>query len=165
MTLSHTAMSQKDNKHLQRAIDLAAHHSRDGRHGPFGAVIVKEDEVVAEGWNGVVDDIDPTAHAEVQAIRAAAKKLNSHDLSGCTIYASCEPCPMCLAAIYWARIDRVVYAATKDDAASVGFDDSLLYEEIAKPWPARKMNWDQALREKAAAMMQSWAENPDSVEY
>jgi len=158
-------MHKRETKYLQRAIDLAAHHSRDGRHGPFGAVIVKEDEVVAEGWNGVVDGIDPTAHAEIQAIRAAAKKLNTHDLSGCTIYASCEPCPMCLAAIYWARIDRVVYAATKEDAAAVGFDDSLLYEEMRKPWTVRTLQSEQALQEKAVEMMNSWVENPDKIEY
>ena len=128
-------------------------------------MIVKEDEVVAEGWNGVVDGIDPTAHAEIQAIRAAAKKLNTHDLSGCTIYASCEPCPMCLAAIYWARIDRVVYAATKEDAAAVGFDDSLLYEEMRKPWTVRTLQSEQALQEKAVEMMNSWVENPDKIEY
>ena len=158
-------MTQYDKKYLQRAINLAAKHSADGRHGPFGAVIVHDGRVLSMGWNAVVDSNDPTAHAEVQAIRAAAKKLNRHDLSGCTLYASCEPCPMCLAAIYWARIDRIVYAATKEDAAAVGFDDSLLYEEMAKPWPARHVKSDQTLQEKAAGMMKSWAKNPDRVQY
>lgn len=158
-------MHKNDIKHLQRAIDLAAKYGSDGRHGPFGAVIARNGKVLAEGWNAVVDSFDPTAHAEMQAIRAAAENLKTHELSGCTLYASCEPCPMCLAAIYWARIDRIVYAATKEDAAAVGFDDSLLYEEMAKPWPARHVKSDQALQEKAARMMKSWAENPDRVHY
>ena len=158
-------MHRNDEKFLQRAIALASKHSADGRHGPFGAVIVKDADIIAEGWNRVVDSNDPTAHAEVQAIRAAAKKLKTHDLSGCTIYASCEPCPMCLAAIYWARIDHIVYAATKDDAAAAGFDDSFLYKEMTKPWPARQVEFDQALREQAAQMMRSWAENPNKIQY
>ncbi len=158
-------MKKDDLTYLQRAIDLAAEHSRDGRHGPFGAVIVKDGAVVAEGWNAVVDSHDPTAHAEVAAIRAAAQRLGTHELNGCTIYASCEPCPMCLAAIYWARIDRVVYAATKEDAAEIGFDDSMIYEEMAKDWYERRLGSAQALRGQAREAMQAWATNPKKLDY
>ena len=158
-------MNKSDEKYLQRAIDLAANHSSDGRHGPFGALIVKNGEILAERWNSVVDSTDPTAHAEVEAIRAAAKKLKTYDLSGCTMYASCEPCPMCLAAIYWAGINRVIYAATTEDAAAIGFDDSLIYKEMSKSWPERSLTSVQALRENAKSMMQAWVENPKKIKY
>ncbi len=158
-------MHKDDITYLQRAIELAAEHSQDGRHGPFGAVIVKDGEIIAEGWNAVVDSHYPTAHAEVAAIRAAARRLGTHELNDCTIYASCEPCPMCLAAIYWARIDRVVYAATKEDAAEIGFDDSMLYEEMARDWNERRLDSAQALRGPAREAMQAWATNPKKLHY
>lgn len=115
---------------LRRAIGLAAANASDGRGGPFGAVIVRNGKIIAEGANHVAPWKDPTAHAEVVAIREACKVLGSHELRGCVIYASCEPCPMCLAAIYWARLDALYYAASRDDAAGAGFDDSFLYEQI-----------------------------------
>jgi guanine deaminase len=150
---------------MSRAIALAAEHSADGVHGPFGAVIARADAVVAEGWNDVVAGKDPTAHAEIVAIRRACASLDTHDLSGYTIYCSCEPCPMCLAAIYWARLDRVVYAATRDDAAGIGFDDAAIYEQIPLPWPQRSIPATQLDREHALEVFKSWAENPLRREY
>ena len=164
-------MESQDERHIRRAIELAATHSADGRHGPFGAVVVREargdspERVVAEGWNAVVDQHDPTAHAEIQAIRRAAEALGTHDLSGCVLYTSCEPCPMCLAAIYWSRVDRVVYAAGKEDAAAIGFDDAFFYEEITKPWPQRKLRSRTLSREEARRVMRAWFENPKRVPY
>jgi guanine deaminase len=129
---------------LRRAIRLAADNVEQGRGGPFGAVIVLDGEVVAEGANLVTTQLDPTAHAEVVAIREACRKLSRHELRGAVIYASCEPCPMCLAAIYWARLDALFYAASRHDAAQAGFDDSFLYgqislEETARALPARRL--------------------------
>ncbi|MBM3754110.1 MAG: nucleoside deaminase [Acidobacteria bacterium] len=118
---------------LERAVELAAANAASGAGGPFGAVIVRDGAIIAEGANSVVRTADPTAHAEVVAIRNAASARGSHELTGCTLFASCEPCPMCLGAILWARIDRVYFAATKSDAAAAGFDDSLFYEQFGKP--------------------------------
>jgi guanine deaminase len=118
-------------QYLRRAIRLAVENVEQGRGGPFGAVIVKDGAIIAEGANHVTTIPDPTAHAEVFAIREAARQLRTHDLTGCTIYSSCEPCPMCLGAIYWAHLDAVYFAATRDDASAAGFDDSFLYNEIA----------------------------------
>lgn len=122
-----------DIKFLKLAIELATRKSGDGEHGPFGAVVVLEGRVVGEGYNQVVAVHDPTAHAEVVAIRNACAKLDTHDLSNCILYASCEPCPMCLAATYWAKIGRVIYAASREDAAEAGFSDAFLYEEVSLP--------------------------------
>ena len=121
------------NDHMRRAISLAEDNASSGNGGPFGAVIVKDGKVVAEGSNTVTVDNDPTAHAEVNAIRRACAVLGTFDLSGCELYTSCEPCPMCLAACYWAHISRVYYAAGRDDAAAAGFDDDMIYVEVAKP--------------------------------
>ena len=142
---------------LRRAIELSREHSLKGAGGPFGAVIAEGDRIVAEGWNLVTSTHDPTAHAEVTAIRRAAAAKGDHVLRGCTIYSSCEPCPMCFGAIHWARIDAMWIAATRDDAARIGFDDALLYEEIEKPEAARLLVTRRALREEANEAMNAWA--------
>jgi guanine deaminase len=154
-----------DANFLQRAIDLATIHSVNGRHGPFGAVVVKDGDIIAEGWNQVVAFHDPTAHAEIIAIRAACRQLETHHLNGCTIYASCEPCPMCLSAIYWARIDTVVFAASHKDAARAGFDDSFLYKEMAISWVERKIKSHQGLEREGRVVFEKWIENPAKVNY
>lgn len=124
-------MNIEDDKiFLQRAVDIASENVKSGRGGPFGAVIVKEGKIIAEEVNTVTTDNDPTAHAEINAIRAATKELGDFQLENCTIYSSCEPCPMCLGAIYWARPERLVFAASKHDAAKIGFDDAFIYHEI-----------------------------------
>jgi tRNA(Arg) A34 adenosine deaminase TadA len=154
-----------DHTHLRKAIDLAAEHSADGRHGPFGAVVVMEGEVVGRGWNQVVAAHDPTAHAEVTAIRDACRRLNTHDLTGATIYCSCEPCPMCLAAIYWARVSRVVFAATGADAQDAGFADLGIGDEIALAPDQRRIPRAQALHEEGQAVLRAWRDNPRRVPY
>lgn len=116
---------------LQQALELAAENAANGNGGPYGALIVCKGEIIAAAANAVTRDLDPTAHAEVQAIRQACRNLQNHQLAGCTLYSSCEPCPMCLGAIYWARLDCVYYACTRDDAAAAGFDDRFIYEQIA----------------------------------
>jgi len=151
--------SSSDRRFLLRAIALAARHSRDGRHGPFGAVVVRGGTVIGEGWNRVVAGRDPTAHAEVTALRAACRRLRTHVLSGCTIYCSCEPCPMCLAAIYWARIGRVVFACGRADAARAGFDDALLYREIRRPWSGRSVAGRQLGRAGGLRVLERWRRN------
>lgn len=150
---------------LHRAIELAIQHSSDGRHGPFGAVITSDNIIIAEGWNQVVNSHDPTAHAEIVAIRNACSKLGTHNLSGCTIYSSCEPCPMCLSAIYWARIETVVFSATHQEAARAGFDDSFLYEEMGKSWMERRIQSFRHLENEGIAVFEQWIENPNRVEY
>jgi len=128
-----------DQKYIKMAIDLATENVKNGNGGPFGAVIVKDGNIVATGVNTVTTTNDPTAHAEVNAIRNACSQLDSFQLDGCTIYSSCEPCPMCLGAIYWARADKLFFAATKSDAADAGFDDSFIYDEIELPIQNRKL--------------------------
>ena len=128
-----------DEKYIKMAIDLAIENVKNGNGGPFGALIVKDDHIIATGVNTVTTTNDPTAHAEVNAIRNACAQLDSFQLDGCTIYSSCEPCPMCLGAIYWARADKLVFAATKIDAAKAGFDDSFIYDEIELPIENRKL--------------------------
>jgi tRNA(Arg) A34 adenosine deaminase TadA len=150
---------------LQRAVRLASEHSRKGTNGPFGAVVARHGEVVGEGWNRVVEDHDPTAHAEILAIRDAARRLGTHVLSDCTIYCSCEPCPMCLAAIYWASIPRVVFAADGEDAALAGFDDTRIAQEISLTWEEREVESEQGLREDGQDVFEAWLSNPGRVEY
>ena len=147
------------------AIALSEQNVREGRGGPFGAVIVKDGEVIAQSANRVVPDNDPTAHAEVAAIRLACKALNTFDLSGCSIYASCEPCPMCLAAIYWARIGTIYYANTKVDAENIGFSDKFIYEEIEKPMKKRTLPVVQLLRNEAMEAFDLWKTSPLRLEY
>lgn len=149
---------------MQIAIDLSIQNIKQGG-GPFGAVIVKDGEIVAAMANSVTNDNDPTAHAEVNAIRQAAKKLNTFDLSGCDIYASCEPCPMCLGAIYWARIDNLYFANHKSDAKAIGFDDSFIYDEIELPYEKRKIKTTQMMREEGLEAFKLWEEFEDKTEY
>lgn len=153
------------NDHMRRAISLAEDNASSGNGGPFGAVIVKDGKVVAEGSNTVTVDNDPTAHAEVNAIRRACAVLGTFDLSGCELYTSCEPCPMCLAACYWAHISRVYYAAGRDDAAAAGFDDDMIYVEVAKPLDERKLPFIQLLQEEGLRPFLLWRSNPDKVRY
>ena len=153
------------NDHMRRAISLAEDNASSGNGGPFGAVIVKDGKVVAEGSNTVTVDNDPTAHAEVNAIRRACAVLGTFDLSGCELYTSCEPCPMCLAACYWAHISRVYYAAGRDDAAAAGFDDDMIYVEVAKPLDERKLPFIQLLPEEGLRPFLLWRPNPDKVRY
>lgn len=153
------------NDHMRRAISLAEDNASSGNGGPFGAVIVKDGKVVAEGSNTVTVDNDPTAHAEVNAIRRACAVLGTFDLSGCELYTSCEPCPMCMAACYWAHISRVYYAAGRDDAAAAGFDDDMIYVEVAKPLDERKLPFIQLLPEEGLRPFLLWRSNPDKVRY
>lgn len=149
-----------------RAIDLAQIGFEYG--GPFGAVVTRERQIIGEGFNVVVAHRDPTAHAEVMAIRAACRALKTHDLTGCELHTSCEPCPMCLGAIYWARIGKVYYAATRDDAAAAGFDDDDIYIELARPVDERRIQFIQALeatRVAARAVLEAWKTKPDRRHY
>ncbi len=150
---------------MERAISLSREHMSLGHGGPFGAVIVKEGKIVAEGWNTVASSNDPTAHAEVEAIRKACQALNNFDLSNCEIYTSCEPCPMCLAAIYWARISKIYYANTREDAAKINFDDEFLYQEITKPLNQRKIPTSQINRDDAIKVFQEWSIKEDKIPY
>lgn len=149
---------------MRQAIALARESVAQGG-GPFGAVIVRAGEVVAQGNNRVVPSCDPTAHAEVTAIRAAAAKLGTHDLSGCELYTSCEPCPMCLGAIYWARIDRVYYGCDQQDAARAGFDDSFIYHELALDPARRRLASCRILADEAQEAFRLWEMKPDKIRY
>ena len=152
-------------RHLERAIELSELGMRQGLGGPFGAVIVRGDQVLAEACNRVTSQNDPTAHAEVGAIRRACSELATFSLAGCEIYSSCEPCPMCLSAIHWARLDRLYYAATRDDAAAIGFDDALLYEELDRDPAARRLPTGQALRDAAQRVMAGFQSLPPERRY
>lgn len=150
---------------MRRAIDLSREHMNAGHGGPFGAVVVLDGAIVGEGWNRVTSTNDPTAHAEVTAIREACTKLERFDLKGAVLYTSCEPCPMCLAATYWARIDRVYYANEQADAAAINFDDAFLYRQLALPRERRTMTCEQILRDEALAVFREWDAKPDKVPY
>jgi tRNA(Arg) A34 adenosine deaminase TadA len=150
---------------MRAAFALARAGMADGRGGPFGAVIFRGDEEIGRGANRVVRDADPTAHAEIVAIREACRALGTHDLSGAAIYTTCEPCPMCLAAIYWARIDCVYFAGEHGDAAAAGFDDSRLYAELAAPREARRLPLVPLARDEARALFAEWLANPKRVPY
>ena len=150
---------------MTKAVNLSEYGMDNNFGGPFGAVIVKDGEVIAEGFNNVTSSNDPTAHAEITAIRNACKKLNTFDLSGCELYTSCEPCPMCLAAIYWARIEKIYYANTKEDAANINFDDDFIYQEFAKPKNSRSIPVEQLGREEAIKVFEKWSKKLDKVEY
>ena len=142
---------------MQEAIRLSREKSLEGQGGPFGAVIVKNNKIIARGWNQVLRRNDPTCHAEMVAIRAASRKLRDYRLAGCSIYVNCEPCPMCLAALYWAGIDRIYFAATREDAADLGFADDFLYRELLLPPEQRKIPVEQSMRTEALAVFQQWA--------
>ncbi len=150
---------------MRQAIRLSLEHMRRGQGGPFGAVVVKAGRVVGRGWNRVTSSNDPTAHAELEAIRQACQRLHIFHLEDCELYASCEPCPMCLAGIYWARIRRVYYANTRQDAAQIGFDDAVIYRELALPLRRRKLPMQQLLRREAEVAFREWARKPGKVLY
>jgi len=152
------------NKFMLRAIELSISSAKD-TGGPFGCVIVKDDKIIAEGSNKVTFSNDPTAHAEIVAIREACKKLNTFNLSGCDLYASCEPCPMCLSAIYWSHVDNIFYANTREDAKKINFDDSFIYSEILKKNEDRKIPIKQMLRDKALKAFEIWNKKTDKIEY
>lgn len=149
---------------MRGAIRLAIENVKNGG-GPFGAIIMKDGSIVSAGRNRVTATNDPTAHAEIVAIREAAKQLGTFDLSGCEIYTTCEPCPMCLAAIYWARLDKVYYGNTKLDAKKIGFDDSFIYNEMALEPENRKLKMEQVLRNEAIVAFKDWEEKEDKIPY
>ena len=150
---------------MREAIRLSIDNMRSGKGGPFGAVIVKDGKIIARGFNQVTSTNDPTAHAEVVAIREACKELNSFQLDGCEIYTSCEPCPMCLGAIYWARPSKMYYANTKKDAAKIGFDDQFIYEEIDLHLTQRQLPSEQLLNDEALIAFQEWEEKANKIDY
>ncbi|MCA1590428.1 MAG: nucleoside deaminase [Acidobacteria bacterium] len=158
-------MADNHEKFMRRAIDLASEGADENLGGPFGCVVVKEGQVIGEGCNQVTSTRDPTAHAEMVAIRQACQRLDSFQLDGCTIYASCEPCPMCLGAIYWSRPTAVYFAATRQDAAAAGFDDELFYSELDKPNEERQLKMINLLRDQAKLAFRDWIARPDKIEY
>jgi Cytosine/adenosine deaminases len=153
------------NAFMKRAIRLSLENVRSGRGGPFGCVIAKDGDVIAEGVNEVTASNDPTAHAEIIAIRRASQKLACFELAGCDLYTSCEPCPMCLSAIYWARIEKIYFANLSADAAKIGFDDSAIYAEMKRPAGQRKIPMIQMLREDALAAFHAWETQPGKIPY
>lgn len=155
-----------DHKALMlHAVNLSQQKMRSNEGGPFGAVVVKDGQVISEGWNQVTSSNDPTAHAEVMAIRKACTALDTFSLEGCEIYSSCEPCPMCLSAVYWARLDRLYFANSRDDAKAIGFDDAHIYEEVGKPVHERSIPNVHMLLPEAAAVFAEWHEKADKTEY
>ncbi|WP_437124572.1 nucleoside deaminase [Chryseosolibacter indicus] len=157
--------TEEDYKYIQLAVELAQQGVLNNVGGPFGAVVVKDGEVIGQGSNKVTSTNDPTAHAEVVAIREACHFLQSYELSGCTIYASCEPCPMCLGAIYWSRPDRIVYACNRRDAASIGFDDDFIYTEIGVSPDQRSIRATECGRALGLKVFELWMNKRDKIEY
>jgi len=158
-------MKQLSEKFMREAIRLSLENINKGEGGPFGAVVVKKGEIISEGSNKVTSSNDPTAHAEIEAIRAACKILNTFTLTGCDIYTSCEPCPMCLSAIHWARIEKIYYGNTRQDAAALNFDDEFLYDEIGKEIHERKIPMLQLLNNEARLVFKTWEEKEDKIHY
>ncbi len=158
-------MTEQDKEFMRRAIELAQKGMETGAGGPFGAVIVKDGKIVGEGSNLVTSTNDPTAHAEVVAIRNACQNLNNFQLEDCIIYTSCEPCPMCLGAIYWARPAKMFFACTHEDAAKAGFDDQFIYEEIARPIDERQIKSINLLRDEGLTVFANWTDKMDKTEY
>ncbi len=156
---------EEKKSHMKEAIELAFSNVTENKGGPFGAVVVKDGKIIGKGANLVTDTNDPTAHAEIVAIREAAQHIGSFELKDCEIYTSCEPCPMCLGAIYWARIDKLYYAATKDDAAKADFDDSFIYKEFSLPKDQRSIQSLQLMRDDAVKVFEAWNENGNKVPY
>lgn len=150
---------------MLRAVELSRNNMRAGAGGPFGAVIVKDGKIIGEGWNKVTSSNDPTAHAEVSAIRDACSKISNFELAGAEIYTSCEPCPMCLSAIYWARIEKIYYGNTRKDAAEINFDDDFLYQEIPKDLKDRKVPMVQCAHTEALEVFKEWENKTDKVPY
>ncbi|REL33093.1 nucleoside deaminase [Rhodohalobacter sp. SW132] len=154
-----------NNEFMKRAIQIAQNGMDENQGGPFGCVVVKNGAIIAEGNNRVTSSNDPTAHAEVVAIRKACEALGTFQLEGCDIYTSCEPCPMCLGAIYWSRPDRIFYAATRYDAADAGFDDSYIYEELKVPDRERKIPTENISRDQAVKLFEAWKRKEDKTDY
>ena len=150
---------------MREAIDLSMRRMRRGAGGPFGAVVIRRGEVIARGWNRVTSSNDPTAHAEIVAIRGACRRLETFHLGDCDLYTSCEPCPMCLSAIYWAHVRRVYYGATRHDAAAIDFDDDFIYREIARPVGRRRVRMKQLMRAEALEAFDEWKRKEDKVPY
>lgn len=163
-SIKNKEFTPQDCEFMQMAIDLSVESVAKGG-GPFGAVIVRDGNVIATGSNQVTKRCDPTAHAEVNAIREACAKEQNFKLEGCTCYTSCEPCPMCLSALYWAGVSRIVYGNTKDDAKAINFDDSFIYDEIAKPYEERTIPCQNLMRDEALAGFRAWSEKEDKIEY
>lgn len=158
-------MTESDKLFMQRAIDLAQEGIDSNSGGPFGAVIVKDGVIIAEGFNKVTSTNDPTAHAEIVAIKEACKKLNSFQLDNCILYTSCEPCPMCLGAIYWARPKKVFYACNRTDAAEIDFDDQFIYDEIQKSIEDRQIEFKNIMKHEAFKVFENWKSKPNKIEY
>ena len=152
------------NRFMSRAIELSIESVKSGG-GPFGSIIIKNNEIISEGMNRVTKNNDPTAHGEIVAIRNACKNLNDFSLKGCELYTSCEPCPMCLSAIYWSRIDKIYYANTRDDAKKIDFDDSLIYSELTKKIKERKIPTTQLMRDEALQGFKLWKNTENKVKY
>ena len=150
---------------MREAIRLSRIKMKAGCGGPFGAVVVRQGKIIGRGWNQVTSVNDPTAHAEVSAIRDACRKLKTFELDDCELYTSCEPCPMCLAAIYWARLRKVYYGNTRKDAAKIDFDDDLIYREVARPISRRKIPMKQLLRPEAMEVFKTWQNKQDKIQY
>lgn len=150
---------------MQEAIRLSRHGMQEGAGGPFGCVIVKDNQIIGRGWNQVTSTNDPTAHAEVVAIRDACRSLGSYQLEGCEVYASCEPCPMCFGAIYWARPSKLYFANTRQDAAAAGFDDALIYEELELPFNRRRIITECLGRDEALQVFEEWKRKTDKTPY
>jgi guanine deaminase len=150
---------------MRRAIAVAFENVRSGRGGPFGALVAKDGKIIGEGANSVTTTNDPTAHAEIVAIRAACRAFGTFQLTGCELYTTCEPCPMCLGAIYWARPARVFYAGIAADATEAGFDDAFIYEELQRPLEARRIPMIQLLREESLAIFAAWKRQPNKISY
>jgi guanine deaminase len=150
---------------MRRAIELSLANLQSNKGGPFGAVVVKEGQIIGEGANQVLATNDPSAHAEVIAIREACRKVKTFQLTGCEIYSTCEPCPMCMGLIYWARPEKVYYANTAADAAKIGFDDAFIYSELARPREQRSIQMQQIMRDEALAAFRAWETKPDKVPY
>ena len=158
-------MIEMREKLMKEAVSIAKLSANSGTGGPFGALIVKDGEIIASASNSVTPDNDPTAHAEVNAIRSACRKLSTFDLSGCTLYTSCEPCPMCLSAAYWAKVDKIYYAADREDAASAGFSDAFIYDEFLKPISQRAIPIEQILEKEGTEPFEEWMKNDNKVPY
>lgn len=158
-------MSDKDQMYMREAIALARQGIEAHDGGPFGAIIVMDDEIIGRGWNRVIASNDPTAHAEINAIRDASQHLGRFHLQGATLYTSCEPCPMCLSAAYWAKIEAIVYAADERDAAAIGFDDLVIRKALQQPIGARQMASRQILRDESLSLLEQWSADPRKVRY
>jgi guanine deaminase len=158
-------IASMNHEFLREAIRLSIEKSQSGEGGPFGAVVVRDGQIVGRGWNRVTSSNDPTAHAEIVAIRDACRRLETFSLAGCEIYSSCEPCPMCLAAIYWARLERVYYGAACEDATAAGFDDAPFYQQLALPPGERSIPMRQDLREEAREAFRAWLLKADRTRY